>query len=291
VRDFFRGPALDRPARLFPVGRRNRKLPGLITVILLAPLAWYVLHDTAGPATTAAPLPSPSPSAPPPFSPSPPAPTTAATTPPPSPTPTPTPTPSKRTLLRSKLAKGRTVKCARVVLAIDQSNSMDNYTSARDNALQQLIGWSHKNLGKRDQIAVIDFAGNAGVRQRPTSATTAGQIGPAVSLAGGSYYRPILNALQTFPKTSCKTALVLLSDGDLQDLPSDSSESGALLRDSGVKFQRLLVPDSTIATPPAWTTAFPNGKPVSVNGLDPDETARIIGETIAKIVDTKVVYY
>ncbi len=295
MRDFFRGPALGRPAKLWPTGRRNRKLPGLIlAVLLLVPLAWFLLHDDGEPAPLAddpvtpvvvapsSPSPAPSPSRVPP-------------SPSPSPTPRPTtsrpaPSPSVTKLKQAKLAPGRTVKCARVILAIDQSNSMSGYTAARDNALQQLVEWGSRNLGKRDQIAVVDFAGEAGVRLPPTGVRALSRIGPAVSLAGGSEYRPILDVVGTFPPTSCKSALVLLSDGDLEHLPADASESGTVFRTAGVKFQRLLVPDRSIRVPAAWSTAFPNGKPVFVNGLDPDETALIIGETIAKIVNTTITY-
>ena len=305
MRDFFRGPALGRPARLLPAGRRNRKLPGLIllSALLLVPLAVLLLRQPGHPAPAADPLPPPvvpssqpttDPPATPPTAPPATPPTTEATTAPTSVPPTsdpPAPAPSVKKLTTATLAPGRTVKCARIVLAIDQSLSMDSYTGARDNALQQLVDWSRKNLNKRDEIAVIDFSGAAGVRQPPTRARSLTRIGPALTLASGSYYRPILDSLGTFPPTSCKTALVLLSDGDLADLPADASESGLLLRGSHVKFQRLLVPDPAITVPQAWSTAFPNGKPVLVDGLDPDETARVIGETIAKIVNTKIQYH
>ena len=128
---------------------------------------------------------------------------------------------------------------------------------------------------------------------RPASTSVTGnvRIGPAVDLPSGSVYRPILDVVATFPKTSCKTALVLLSDGALERLPGTASESGDLCKQTDVKFQRLLVPDTTIIVPPAWSAAFPNGKPVYVDGLNPDETARVIGETIAKIVNSKIVYH
>jgi hypothetical protein len=168
---------------------------------------------------------------------------------------------------------------------------MSGYTTARDNALQQLLDWSRDNLRKRDQIGVIDFAGNAAVRQSPTSAKKTVQIGASSPLLfAGSNYQPVLEQLAAFPKTSCKTALVLLSDGDLQDLPADSSAGQQTLRTSGIDFQRLLIPDATATAPQTWQTAFPvRGKGVNVDGLDADDTARVIAETVATIVDTKLV--
>ena len=165
---------------------------------------------------------------------------------------------------------------------------MESYTAARDNALQQIVDWSRDNLRKRDQIAVVDFAGAAGVRQPPTSAARRVRIGHAGSLTDGSEYRPVLDAIADFPPTSCKTALVLLSDGALSDLPTDASESGRLLKQHDIKFQRLLVPSTAIAVPPDWSNAFPNGTPVFVDGLNPDETALVIAETVAKIIGTEV---
>ncbi|KUL41362.1 vWA domain-containing protein [Actinoplanes awajinensis] len=294
MRDYFRGPALDRPAKLWPTGRRNRKLPGLILLclLLLLPLGWLLLHDEPAAVIAEPPppvvVPSPSPVL---SSPTPTPSVTSSPTPSPSRTRKPTPTPTVKKLTQATLAPGRTVSCARVILGIDQSNSMAGYTAARDNALQQLVDWSSRNLKKRDQIAVVDFAGEAGVRQAPTSVKQLTGIGPVVSLAGGSKYLPILEAIKAFPPSSCKTALVLLSDGDLEDLPADASESGTVLRGSDVKFQRLLVPDRNITVPLRWATAFPNGKPVFVDGMNPDETARVIGETIAKIVNSKIVYH
>jgi hypothetical protein len=290
MRDFFRGPALDRPYRLLPTGRRNRKLPGILLalLLLLTPLGWWATRpDTATATAAAEPLPPPvvvATSSPTP-TPTPPAPTTPAPKPK---TKKPSPSPSK--LERATLAPGRKVSCARVIIAIDQSGSMDSYTTARDNALQQLVDWSRDNLRKRDQLAVVDFSGVAGGRNAPTSAVTSMHIGPAAVGNSGSYYRPVLDVVGQFPKTSCKTALVLLSDGDLQDLPSTPDESVQLFKQADVKFQRLLVPDRSITVPQAWADAFPNGKPVYVDGLNPDETARVIGETIAKIVQTKLVY-
>jgi hypothetical protein len=125
------------------------------------------------------------------------------------------------------------------------------------------------------------------VRQPPTSARKGDRIGPPVAVGSGSMYLPVLTAMARFPPTTCRKALVLLSDGQLNDLPAPT-DSLRVLRGNGIDFQRLLVPDTSITVPPAWDAAFPAGKPVYVDGLDPDETARVIGQTVSKIIDQKI---
>jgi hypothetical protein len=258
-----RGPALIRQGRLAPYDTARRVALVMLPLLLLAGLfTWFGTR----------PDPQPRPAAP-----SPPA---VPTTSPPAPTPAAPPS----QIAAYKLPPGRTSSCIRLVVALDVSGSMGSYGSYRDSALQQLLNWVPGNLKSTDQVAVVDFAGSVGVRQQPVAATRTITPGPAASVADGSLLQPLVEAAAAFPRTKCRTALVLLSDGQLNDLPASADDSKALLAANRVAHVRLLVPDPSIVVPPTWSVALPNAAPRYFDGTDADATALAIGQTIADLV-------
>jgi hypothetical protein len=172
--------------------------------------------------------------------------------------------------------------CLRIVLANDVSGSMRNFATARDDALQQLFGWLKKNLRPDDQVAVIDFAAVANIRMRPTQVSTLGGLPAGVGATDGTYtyLGPVLSDIGQFPPTSCDTALLLLSDAQLIDLPTTPEAGQRLLMPRHVDRIRLLVPGAQIQVDPDWVKGFPAAVPLVFNGLDPQATGLALGTTI-----------
>ncbi|MEV4517436.1 vWA domain-containing protein [Dactylosporangium sp. NPDC049525] len=282
-----RGPALLRQGRLAPYDTARRVALALLPLLLLAGLfTWFGTRPDPKPRPEAlAPAsPSASPSIAPSVAPSPSA--APTTSPPPPPPPSPAAPPSR--IEGWKLPPGRTSSCIRLIVALDVSGSMGSYATYRDAALRQLLTWVPKNLKDTDQVAVVDFAGSVGVRQQPVRATKTLSPGAAASVSDGSLLQPLLEAAAAFPKTKCRTALVLLSDGQLNDLPASADDSKALLAANRVAHVRLLVPDPSIVVPADWSVALPNAAPRYFDGTDADATALAIGQTIADLVQQQL---
>jgi hypothetical protein len=280
-----RGPALMRQGRLAPYDTGRRVTLALLPLLLLAGLfTWFGTRPEPQPRPAALVPPSPSPSAAPSVAPSP---SAAPTTSPPAPPP-PSPAAPPSQLTGWKLPPGRTSSCIRLIVALDVSGSMGSYGTYRDAALQQLLAWVPGNLKSTDQVAVVDFAGSVGVRQQPVAATRKLSPGASSSVSDGSLLQPLLEAAAAFPRTKCRTALVLLSDGQLNDLPASADDSKALLAANRVAHVRLLVPDPSIVVPPSWSVALPNAAPRYFDGTDADATALAIGQTIADLVQQQL---
>lgn len=190
------------------------------------------------------------------------------------------------TLTGYTLAGRRRAGCVRLVVGLDVSSSMTGYRTVRDTALAELLRWLRINLRPDDEIAVIDFAGSAGVRQPPTSVTLPIALGPPAAVVGGSRLLPLFDATAGFAGTACTTTVILLSDGQLDDLPASPAASAEVLATRRITHVRLLAPDRTISVPWQWTAALPSAKPVYFDGNDPASTALAIGHTVGELTGT-----
>ncbi len=176
------------------------------------------------------------------------------------------------------------VNCLRLVIGVDVSGSMQDFAVARDDALQQLFSWvkQHHDLRPDDQVAIIDFAAVAQVRMEPTAVSSLGGLPPPTGARDGyyTYFRPVLADISHFPPTRCDTALVLISDAQLIDLPATQAAGQQLLAEHQVGRIRLLVPGAGIQVYPVWLKGFPAAVPVVFDGQDPAATGLALGNTI-----------
>ncbi|WP_330232125.1 hypothetical protein OHA40_06320 [Nocardia sp. NBC_00508] len=192
------------------------------------------------------------------------------------------------------LAGPRSPSCLRLVIGVDVSGSMRDFGAARDAALAQLQEWASlpNTLRADDEIAVVDFALESGVRFPPTPAAATPHL-PAVPVHEGSetLLRPLLDQMRGFAVSAppCDLVLMLVSDAILADLPANSEDGRRLLREYGVHDLRLLVPGEKIQVPDEWIRAFPHARPIRFDGLDPDETALTIGKTIGDLTRQRFV--
>jgi hypothetical protein len=154
---------------------------------------------------------------------------------------------------------------------------------ARDTALAQLIGWSRDNLRADDELAVIDFAADAAVRIPPTRRDKLSDAGAAAGADDGrfTYLEPALAAIDGFPPGSCDIELVLISDAQLADLPSEPAGGKPMLLRHHVHDVRLLVPGDNVDVPQQWVLDFPEAPPTRFDGTDSDATALAFGQAIA----------
>jgi hypothetical protein len=192
------------------------------------------------------------------------------------------------------LVGARGPDCLRVVIADDVSGSMRNYASSRELAVRALLGWIPKNLRADDEIAVADFAQDAGTRLAPTQVgdLTASTVPGTASARDGTYtwLQPLLGEIDGWPVSQCDVALLLFSDaqvvldaeaGPPTLLPSDEAGGRSLARSHHLHAVRLLVPDPDIEVPPTWVQGFPEAAPLRFHGRDADETARAVAQAIA----------
>lgn len=176
------------------------------------------------------------------------------------------------------------VNCLRLVIGVDVSGSMRDFAVARDDALQQLFDWvkQNHNLRPDDQVAIIDFAAVAQVRMQPTAVSRLGSLPAPTGARDGTYtyFQPVLADISQFPSTQCDTALVLISDAQLIDLPVTQVTGQQLLAAHHVGRIRLLVPGAGIQVGTAWTKGFPAATPLVFDGQDPAATGVALGNTI-----------
>jgi hypothetical protein len=171
-----------------------------------------------------------------------------------------------------------------LVVGVDDSGSMREVAGARDSALDQLMAWAPKNLRADDQIAVIDFAETSAVRLPTTGAQRVGVLGGmpgAVRDGHDTLLGPVLAQLSSQQVSGCRTALALISDAQLADLPATEDAGRALVAEGHVDDVRLLVPGKDVDVPKAWNQAFPAARPERFDGRNQDETAVAIGQVIA----------
>ncbi|WP_306214999.1 vWA domain-containing protein [Actinoplanes sp. RD1] len=200
------------------------------------------------------------------------------------------PAPAPAVLRGYQLAGPRSAECLRLIIGLDVSGSMRDYTTARDAALVQLLSWAPRNLRADDEIAVVDFALEAQVRLRPVAVgelpgTTAA---PVVQDGRDTLLDPMLARAAEFRATRCRVVVALLSDAAIVDLPASAPDGVGLLRDHRVDDIRLLVPSTTVAVPATWVAGFPQATPVHFDGLAEDRTALVIGQTLAGLTDQEL---
>lgn len=185
----------------------------------------------------------------------------------------------------------RQAGCVRLVVGVDDSGSMSDFATARDAALAQFLDWAGQdNLRDDDQLAVVDFAGDAAVRLPPSPPHGTGGLGPQPPLSSdGTRLMPALAEIAAFPATPCRTLLMLLSDAQLEDLPRSEEAGRRMLRNAGVDGILLLVPGERIEVPGEWEHTFPPAAPIYFDGHDRDESAIAFGRTVAEIVDQRLV--
>jgi hypothetical protein len=175
------------------------------------------------------------------------------------------------------------LNCLRLVIGVDVSGSMRDFTVPRDDALQELFSWlKKKNLRSDDQVAIIDFAAVAEVRMPPTQVADLGSLPAPAGAKDGTYtyFRPILRDIDNFPRTTCDTALVLISDAQLADLPATEDAGRQLLLAHHVGRIRLLVPGAGIYVPPVWKKGFPSAAPLVFDGTDAEATGLAFGHIV-----------
>lgn len=195
------------------------------------------------------------------------------------------------TLHDLRLTGSRGPQCDRFVIASDVSGSMDDYAAARDAAVHRLVSWLPDNLRADDEVAVVQFAGDAGSVAGPVpvgglAASPTLQPGPPTDVAGTSL-DPVL-AAAGLPTTPCDTALLVISDGQVAPMPVDRAAGRALLVADGIHDLVLLVPADAIHVPAGWTVAFPEASPERFDGKRPDETATAIARAIAGVTGQRL---
>jgi hypothetical protein len=182
------------------------------------------------------------------------------------------------------------MNCLRIVLANDVSGSMQDFAAARDDALQQLFSWLKKNLRPNDQVAMIDFAAVANIRMQPTQVSRLDSLPAAVGATDGTYtyFKPVLADISMFQPTTCDTAVLVLSDAQLIDLPINEAAGQQLLAAHHIDRIRLLVPGAGIQVGTDWAKGFPAAVPLVFDGLDPQATGLALGTTIVGLTGQKL---
>ena len=190
--------------------------------------------------------------------------------------------PAPNSLASVRLAGPRGPGCIRLIIGNDVSGSMTAFATARSGALSEIRDWARQNLRSDDQIGVLDFAVNAGWEATPDG----GSEGPPASVVHDGMdtdLDPVVDLVGQLPASSCETALVLLSDAQLADLPRTADDGRGLLRGQTISDVFLLVPGSAIQVPRQWTTAFPEAAPLRFDGTDPRATGLAIGKVVAAL--------
>lgn len=191
-------------------------------------------------------------------------------------------------LSESRLVGARGPGCVRLILANDISGSMTQFSAPREDALQQLLTWSPKNLRADDEVAVLDFSGQAMVTMAPSAVGS----GPAPRMRSqqfaGTSLAELLRAVTDLPATPCSSALVLLSDGILHDRPDDSETARNQLVSAGLHTVDLLIPGDTIETDEEWPQVYPYAPPTRFDGNDSDSTGLAIGRALGRLTGQRL---
>ncbi|CCH29391.1 hypothetical protein ABZ816_39975 [Actinosynnema sp. NPDC047251] len=182
--------------------------------------------------------------------------------------------------------------CLRIVIGLDVSGSMDQYAHPRDEALKSLLRWAKEGYSLRDadRVAVVDFALGASVRlpPQPVKSDVPALAAPAVD-TGDTRVEQLLDRVAGFPDDGCETALLLLSDGIVTDLPPTHVEGNAMLAAHGIRSVHLLVPGVDVSVPDEWTRAFPIAPPITFDGADSGATSLVIGSVVAALTGQRFV--
>jgi hypothetical protein len=198
--------------------------------------------------------------------------------------------PDKR-LEQYALAGERGPDCQRVVVGSDLSGSMRAYATARDAASAQLDSWAPGQLRPDDELGEVAFAAEA-LPWRVATAIGRGlppRAGAVPADGVDTNLRPLLDAVAAMPPSACPLTVVLVSDGQLADLPADAAAGRELLRTEHAHRIVLAVPARAITVPDAWRRAFPDAEPLRFDGTDPDQTALTLGRIVADVVGQHLV--
>lgn len=170
--------------------------------------------------------------------------------------------------------------CVRLVIAADASGSMEQLAEPRRRAVQQLLAWAPDNLRPDDELAVIEFAGDAAVQRRPSPIGVQELPSDIHPSTDGTRLTPVLDAVGGFEHSPCRTSLLLLSDGRMSDLPDSEATATRELTRRGVHRIDLIVPGQ-VEVQPDWTRYYPTAPPDFFDGNDPDDTAVTIARHVA----------
>ncbi|RUP32992.1 MAG: VWA domain-containing protein [Mycolicibacterium sp.] len=173
--------------------------------------------------------------------------------------------------------------CARIIIASDESGSMEKFVQPRNHALAQLLSWAPNNLRDDDELEAVVFSGDTFVAMPPTEIRKGPVLGRTPPPVDGTTLVPLLNTIQRMPPSHCAQSLILLSDGIFQDLPAGADAARRQLKDAGIGNLFLLVPGKKIKFEPSWQGLYPYAAPVIFDGLNSDKTGLAIGHALASI--------
>lgn len=183
-------------------------------------------------------------------------------------------------LASARLEGTRGPGCLRLVIAADVSGSMSRIAAPRDAAVTQVLRWAPGNLRPDDEVVLLDFAGSAALRAGPTSIGDPVIPTSAQPDLSGTQFEPVLARVAGLPSGRCRTALLLLSDGQMSDLPVAEPDATSQLTAAGIHRIDLIVPGITDVNP-GWSSLYPSAPPEVFDGADPDATAVTIARHIA----------
>ena len=170
--------------------------------------------------------------------------------------------------------------CVRLVVAPDLSDSMSDYSQAREAALQELLPWARTQLRDDDELEIINWAGTAATVLPPTAMKDYASMYIAqASVAGGTALGPVVDTIAAQEASTCRTHLVLVSDGEIADLSYAADRD--LLAAARVEQVSLLMPSPSMDPPGEFTAAFPYASTLSFDGMDPDATGLAFAEAVA----------
>lgn len=186
------------------------------------------------------------------------------------------------------LAGDRAPACLRTVVLRDQSGSMAQYATAREQAMQQLVDWGTAGgtLRATDELAIIDFGEDAAVTMATrVIGNVAAAIPPSATIdTGGTSLAAALLAMEQLPPTTCQTSIIALSDGQTSTVPAAALQS---LATQGVTSAALVLP-GPMAVPEAFSDALPYAITVEAPADDPNRTARAVAEAMAASVNQRL---
>lgn len=185
-------------------------------------------------------------------------------------------------LAETELVGPRGPGCVRLVIAADVSGSMSALSAPRDEAVTQLLAWAPENLRPDDEVALVSFAATASVDIPPTRIDESAIRGGQPLNGGSTELAPLIAAVDGLAPTRCRTALLLMGDGQFSDLPGDEATATRQLADARVDTIDFLVPGRT-EVPRHWEQLYPSAPPRVFDGTDPDETALTFGRRLAHL--------
>lgn len=190
------------------------------------------------------------------------------------------------TLTQLHLSGARSPACVRLVILPDRSGSMEEFAAARDGAFAQLIPWATANLRADDELAVIDWAASAAVAAGPARVDQVadGSLPSVAVETDGTDLTRAVDAVVAMPGTTCRTALVFLTDTAVSPVADQTIRS---LVDATVTSVTVVLPDGASVTS-EWTNAMPFSRTVTSNARDADATARALGQAVAFATDQQL---